>query len=48
LWSTLPLIALIAGVLTYLIVLVVLRPLNADERARLLPLIPARLRGAFS
>ncbi|MBK9747044.1 MAG: oligosaccharide flippase family protein [Chloroflexi bacterium] len=48
LWSTMPLVALVVGGLAYLVVLIALRPLNADEITRLLPLIPARLRRRFS
>ncbi len=47
LWSVMPLVALVAGGVAYLVVLIALRPLNADERARLMPLIPARLRQRF-
>ncbi len=44
LWSVLPLAALIAGALVYVVVLLGLRPLNADEQARLGPLLPGRVR----
>lgn len=47
LWSAMPVIALAAGVAVYVAVLVALKPLSADERARLLPLIPMRLRKAM-
>ncbi len=43
-FDAMPLPALIASVAVYIGVLVVLRPLNADELARLAPLIPQRLR----
>ncbi|MBE0691214.1 MAG: flippase, partial [Anaerolineae bacterium] len=43
-WTFAPLAALAVGVGVYLGVLVALRPLSADERARLAPLLPARLR----
>mgnify|MGYP001411188819 CR=1 FL=1 len=44
LWSVLPLGALIAGAVVYVVVLMGLRPLNADEQARLGPLLPGRVR----
>ncbi|NWF70464.1 MAG: flippase [Chloroflexi bacterium] len=44
LWDTLPLLALPLGVLVYGGVLLLLRPLDADEMARLSPLLPARVR----
>ena len=43
-WNVQPLLALIVSVPVYLGALLVLRPLNADELARLMPLLPARLR----
>jgi O-antigen/teichoic acid export membrane protein len=44
LWGIQPFIALVIGALIYLVVLFVLRPFNADELARLTPLLPTRLR----
>ena len=43
-WELQPLLALIVASLVYGSVLWLLRPLDADEIARLLPLLPARLR----
>jgi O-antigen/teichoic acid export membrane protein len=45
-WSIQPLVALVAATLVYFGVWIALRPLNADERARLAPLLPSRLRRA--
>lgn len=44
LWPTQPILALLVAVCTYIGILLVLRPLSADERARLTPLIPGPLR----
>jgi O-antigen/teichoic acid export membrane protein len=44
LWAIQPLIALLAGTGTYLLILLLLRPLDTAELARLEPLLPARLR----
>ncbi len=43
-WSIQPFLALVAAAVTYLVVLVVLRPLDADEWGRLAPLLPVKLR----
>ncbi len=43
-WTVQPALTLLAGVLVYPTTLLALRPLDADEWARLRPLIPARLR----
>ena len=47
-WGIQPVLALIVSGLIYVVVLLALRPLSADELARLLPLLPARLRRAFA
>jgi hypothetical protein len=43
-YDSLPFAALMFASALYLVALAILRPLNADERARLAPLIPSRLR----
>ncbi|MBI5666370.1 MAG: oligosaccharide flippase family protein [Chloroflexi bacterium] len=43
-WNAQPVLTLIVGTLAYLAALLALRPLDADEWSRLLPLLPARLR----
>ncbi len=43
-WTIAPLPALLAAIGVYVAVLIALRPLSADEWARLAPLLPARLR----
>ena len=43
-----PILSLIVSGLVYLIVLLVLKPLSADELQRLRPLLPSRLRRAFA
>ncbi|MBI1259799.1 MAG: oligosaccharide flippase family protein [Chloroflexi bacterium] len=47
-WTFQPVLALIICGLVYIGVLLALRPLSADEFARLLPLLPSRLRRAFA
>jgi O-antigen/teichoic acid export membrane protein len=43
-WAAHPVIGLLLGIVTYPAVLLALRPFNDDELARLLPLLPGRLR----
>ena len=43
-WDVQPFFALVVSSLVYVVVLLALRPLDADEMARLRPLLPARLR----
>ncbi|NDJ62979.1 MAG: flippase, partial [Chloroflexi bacterium] len=45
-WAWQPALALVSGGLIYVGVLLLLRPLDTDERAVIAPLLPARLRGA--
>ncbi len=47
-WSLQPILALMVSAPVYAGVLLALRPLNPDEWARLLPLLPGRLRRAFA
>ena len=44
LWNVHPLLALAAGTAVYSAVLLLLRPLDATEIERLMPLLPGRLR----
>ncbi|MEZ4669027.1 MAG: oligosaccharide flippase family protein [Anaerolineae bacterium] len=46
-WNILPVLALMVAVVIYVVVLVALRPLNADELERLMPLIPSKVRGVI-
>ncbi len=46
-WDTQPVLTLVIGGLVYPAALLALRPLDADEWARLLPLLPSRLRRVF-
>ncbi|MEQ8674016.1 MAG: oligosaccharide flippase family protein [Aggregatilineales bacterium] len=43
-WSSVPVLALIIGSTLYPVILLALRPFNADELARLTPLIPTRFK----
>ncbi len=47
-WSIQPVAALVAGIVVYPVVLLALRPFSAGEWARLMPLLPARLRRVTS
>ncbi len=47
-WPIQPMVALIVSIPIYGGVLLALRPLNGEELARLLPLLPSRLRRAFA
>ena len=47
-WNVQPVLALVSASAIYGVALLVLRPFSADEIARLLPLLPARLRRAFA
>ncbi len=47
-WNVQPVLALVIASAIYGIVLLALRPFSRDEIARLLPLLPARLRRAFA
>ena len=48
LWPVTPILALPAGILAYLAVLLLTQAFNGDERAKLLSIAPARLRGPLS
>jgi O-antigen/teichoic acid export membrane protein len=43
-WTFHPVLALLLGSATYLLLLLLLRPFDADELARLMPLLPGRVR----
>jgi O-antigen/teichoic acid export membrane protein len=47
-WNLQPVLALVAAGVVYVGVLLALRPLSPDEWARLMPLIPTRLRRVFA
>ncbi len=47
-WNVQPVLALVIASAIYGVVLLALRPFSGDEIARLLPLLPARLRRAFA
>jgi O-antigen/teichoic acid export membrane protein len=48
LWNVSPLLAIIIGLVIYPVLILLLRPLNAEERRMLRPLLPARLRRVVS